>query len=837
MLGPYHAGRSAPAFHIVGYASRPTQGEPMSSRDTVQIFNRSALAVAVSAACGGTQVAYAQQQPSRGLDEIIVTATKREASLQDVPLAVTAFTEDDIVRQGFRQLDDYVGQIPGLSFSRREPGGTTVLMRGCTISGLSFGGSSTTSIYLDEQPITMAGRNPDPRLIDIARVEALSGPQGTLFGDASQCGSLRIITNKPDPTAFSSWVDLGVEQVSDGDTGYSLSGMVNMPLMEDRLALRLVGFIEEEAGYVDNILATSAGGTFNNSGIAEEDINSATNAGGRAALRFDVNENWTVDATAIYQRREADGFGDVDLSENQYAGVPIGDLEQVRFNPDTWEDDWYQLGLTAQGNLGFADFVITGSFFTRETVYEADATSYHFAFNEKADYIEYVTPYYDTTIYDFGGDPRGFAFNREESDRWSIEARLSTPADSTSRWSGIVGVFYDREDGHTLFYAGNDQFEGSPAFAYLNYLAYYYDPSFPIPAPASGGNWFTGVYDGDFEQMAVFGEVGFEVTDEFNITVGGRFFDIELDRTLQQGALFPLGTEPDCSVDFCISDAVGTADETGFVPKITLDYNLNDDTMVYATYSEGFRRGGANAARENSIFGPGQSNSAFESDTMINYEVGLKGTWADGRFRFFATAYHMVWEDIQLQVEDPDPLIFTLGIVNFPEAEIDGVELQFNWLPADGWDVSGTLGWNEGELSKDAVLFPESDTSLTVVKGTPLPIMPDWKASLAIEYRLDQELLGGEPYFRIDNTYNGEATNSVAGLQSITFVNPVRTLDSYNITDLRLGIDAEGWSAALFVENVFDERANQFFNDRWAQTRVSINQPLTFGVTYRKYFE
>src|SRR5690606_34760121 len=267
----------------------------MHSKEAAPELGRRALAVAVSAACGGTSVAQAQQ----ALEEIIVTATKREASVQDGPLAVTAFSEQDIVRQGFKSLDDYIGQIPGLSFSRREPGGTTVLMRGCTISGLSFGGSTTTSIYLDEQPITAAGRNPDARLIDIARVEALSGPQGTLFGDASQCGSLRIITNKPDSTEFASWVDVGATKVTEGDTGYNVSGMVNVPLVEGKVALRLVGFVEEEAGYIDNILAESPGGTFDNSEFVEEDINSSTNSGARVALRSVFNDNWIVDGSVI----------------------------------------------------------------------------------------------------------------------------------------------------------------------------------------------------------------------------------------------------------------------------------------------------------------------------------------------------------------------------------------------------------------------------------------------------------------------------------------------------------------------------------------------------------
>ena len=798
----------------------------MAGQNVQPAFKPSAIAVAVSAACAGTQPANAQD----ALEEIVVTATKRTANMQDVPLAITAFTDDDIVRQGFKQLDDYVGQIPGLTFSKREPAGTTVLMRGCAMSGLSFGDTSTTSIYLDEQPITVAGRNPDPRLIDIERVEALSGPQGTLFGDASQCGSLRIITNKPDTTTQSSWVDLGVNTVKEGDIGYSVSAMTNIPLAEGRVGLRLVGFHEEEAGYIDNILSASPGGTFDNSAFVEEDVNSSSNSGFRAALRVTPDDNWVLDGSAIFQKKELDGFGDTDIADRFFDGRQIGDLEQVRFNEDRWEDEWYQVALTAEGNIGFADLLVTGSFFHRETVYEADATAYQFAFNQLSDYFG---PYY--TIYDFGGDPElGYAFNGGDRDRWTFEARLSTPSDSTSRWNGIVGFFYNKVESHTLFWSGNADFDTSPAFAYLNYLAYYYDPSFPVPAPPSGGNWFTGVYDGNVEQTALFGEIGFEVTDNFNITAGGRFFDVDTERTLQQGALFPAGTEPDCSVDLCFADAVGSSTEDGFVPKLTLDWHLDDAKMFYATYSEGFRRGGSNAARQTSVFGPGNQYHEFDADTIKNWEAGLKSTWAEGRFRLNATYYHMVWEDIQLQANDPN--IFTLGIVNFPEAEIDGIEANFEWLPGTGWEISGTVGWNDAEISRSSTLFPGSANETSVTAGTRLPIMPDWKGSLGIQYNLQGQLLGGSPYVRLDHTFQGEGNSSLEGIQSIIFVNPVRTLPSYNITDLRFGIEAEGWSGSLYIDNVTDERATQFFNDRWAQTRRSINRPLTVGVRFRKLF-
>ena len=170
-------------------------------------------------------------------------------------MSVTAFTDQRIVHEGFKKIDDYAAHIPGLTVNTREPGGANVIMRGCAVSAVNFGGTATTSVYLDEQPITSAGFNPDPRLVDISRVEALSGPQGSLFGDAAECGTLRIITNKPDPSSFDGWFDVTGSAIDDGDLGYDINAMVNIPIVEDKLALRLVGFHAEEAGFIDNIAA------------------------------------------------------------------------------------------------------------------------------------------------------------------------------------------------------------------------------------------------------------------------------------------------------------------------------------------------------------------------------------------------------------------------------------------------------------------------------------------------------------------------------------------------------------------------------------------------------
>ena len=240
-----------------------------------------ALAAAVSAVLAGA-AGTAMAQSTASLDEIIVTATRRSERLQDVPESISAFDTKAIAMRGLQQMDDYAKLIPGLSISERKPGGTTIVFRGVASSGVQFGAVSSAGLYLDEQPITNSGRNPDPRLVDIERIEALRGPQGTLYGASSQSGTLRVITNKPDPSGFDSWAEAQVSSVSSGGTGYDLSAMLNIPLAEDRFALRLVGFTAEDAGYIDNVLGDSQGtGTdiavtragFANANVIAKDVN------------------------------------------------------------------------------------------------------------------------------------------------------------------------------------------------------------------------------------------------------------------------------------------------------------------------------------------------------------------------------------------------------------------------------------------------------------------------------------------------------------------------------------------------------------------------------------
>ena len=826
---------------------------------------RKAIAVAVSTAIAGTGAAQAQTETEAVLEEVIVTATKRAESLQDIPMSITAFTDETIVLQGFKQMDDYTAQVPGLTVNRREPGGANVIMRGCAVSSVAFGGTSTTSIYLDEQPITVAGFNPDPRLVDIERVEALSGPQGTLFGDAAQCGTVRIITNKPDTNSQSGFVDLTGNTVQSGGQGYDLNGMVNFPLVEDKLALRLVGFYAKEAGFIDNIPGSSLGGTFggsssgapyDNSEFVDDDVNSATTTGGRVALRWTPNENWIIDATAIVQKLDIDGMGDVSLAEGPLEDFDIGELEQIRYNDETFTDDWYQLALTAEAKLGFADLLVTGSYMSRSTRYEMDSTAYAFLYAPTTDGALY-------SFYDFG-ERRHFSDDDGKVTTETFEARLTTPGDSESRWAGIVGFFYNKTDDHTVFTANGIGLGDGCTTAYAadcaaysstrsSYLHYYYYGTF---GPEASDNWWTGDYLTTTKNMALFGEVSFDITENFSVTLGGRWFEVEQTFYNANGPTVNLasnlppspilicatdeekanwqenGVPVDRFVHTCFNDTEATSKDSDFVPKLNGTYNFTEDKMIYFTYSEGFRRGGVNSAKHGT-FATGGDLHTYTPDTIKNYEVGFKTTSSSGRFQLNASFYHMVWDDIQIQVHDPDADFFSLGIMNLAQAEIDGVEANFSWIPSDNWLISGMLGYNNAELSKDSI---DEDLGVHLPKGTRLPLMSKLKTLLEAKYTSPRELWGGGAWALANWSYRGDSLNSLGGLGGTASLNETRTHPSLNTVNLRTGLDWDTWSAQLFITNLFNERGSTLFNDRWIQVRSSINRPRTFGINVRKSF-
>jgi outer membrane receptor protein involved in Fe transport len=743
------------------------------------------------------------------LQEVIVTATRRAERLQDIPESITAFDTQAIAIRGLQQMDDYARLVPGLAISDREPGGTTIVFRGVTSSGLQFGSVSSSGLYLDEQPITQSGRSPDPRLIDIERVEALRGPQGTLYGASSQSGTLRVITNKADPKGFDAWGEAELSSTHNGGVSHDLSAMVNVPLVPDKLAVRLVGFSTEDAGFIDRVLTDSPGGTYTNADVVDDDVNTTKTTGARASLRWDAAENVNATLGVVFQDVEADGHGDITRG--------AGDLHQVRFEDESLDDKWYQVALTLNAGLPFGDLVVSGSYFDRDFRYEADATDYEFAFNQNA-------IYYDTPIYDFGGDPRGFATNHEKTHITTVEARLSSRADSDSRWAWIVGAFYSTEGGKTAFDSFVRGYENTPSFEYFDA----YEQALTGNSLAPTERWFLGRYDTELDQTAVFGELSFDVTDHFKITAGGRWFDY--DRKFAQ-----VQEQPEGFSGFTRLDGNQKNSEDGTVSKLNLTYKFDSDRLIYATYSEGFRVGGSNPLKPASAL-----PRDYKSDELKNYEVGVKSEWLDHRLRLNVSAYYMKWDNFSVQVEDPQPAVFQLGFVNLPSADIKGVEAELAVTFNQQWQLDGALSYNDAKTAGASTLSVTDEDgnvfTFAVSDGARLPISPDWSGSLGLEFRPDMRLLQAQPFARFDYSYTGASVNSLEGIESIVSGNPVERQDAYEIGNLRFGLESDRWTGSIFVNNLWDERADLFISNRWKVPRQAVNRPRSIGVNFHYNF-
>ena len=334
-----------------------------------------AVAVAVTTALGGhAGFVQAQEGASGGLEEIVVTARKREESLQDISASIQALTESDLKRQGLHNMEDVIRFLPSVSHVGGTAGANKIIFRGVSDNPGAFIAASSAALYIDEQPLTQFSINPEPRMVDIERVEALAGPQGTLYGDSSQSGTLRIITNKPDPTEFSASTEFMVRSGGESSESYEVNGVLNLPIVEDKFALRLVGFSARDGGFVDNVLGVSPmRGTRDNSDVVGDDINEVDHVGGRVSAKWFVNDDWAITATGIYQDTEAGGRNDYDPT--------VGDLQTVKFFRDERDDQWSQFALTIEGSFAGLDFLSSTSYFDRSIDYVFDRTTYSAYFN------------------------------------------------------------------------------------------------------------------------------------------------------------------------------------------------------------------------------------------------------------------------------------------------------------------------------------------------------------------------------------------------------------------------------------------------------------------------
>ncbi|MDO8863663.1 TonB-dependent receptor [Haliea sp. E1-2-M8] len=733
--------------------------------------------------------AFGQESGQAGLrlEEVVVTAQKRTESLQDVPISVQALGSAELDRLNISGFSDYVQQLPSVSFTQRRPGQASLFMRGVSEGGngnQSLQGPSV-AIYLDNQPVTAIGFNLDPHIYDVERIEVLMGPQGTLYGAASQAGTLRIVTKKPSRDAFEAGVDFTAETISGGGNSYLAEGYANIPL-NDRMALRVAAWWDDDGGYIDAVEDTItyplSGITRGNAGFVEDDFNEVEKRGLRAALGVDLSDRWSAVASVSHQRLETNGIWDHDPEG-------LGDFKVGRFFEDSQEDEWTQFALTVEGDLGFADLTYAGSYLDRE--FETYSDYSHYSIDG------FVEPYYTCYVSYFGPcvDPSIQYSNLSDLSYESHELRLASSGDNRLNW--VAGVFYSEVE---------TAFESRWSVPPIN----------PGAAVEDDLYFQTDQVRVDKEK-AIFGELYYDLTEELVLTLGYRRFKNETTLDGFVGTIF----WPDCCYGYSsqrppdnVASEFDGSDGTG---KVSLAYNFSDDIMVYGTVSEGYRPGGVNRA-------PGVGET-YQPDFLTSYELGWKTELQDGRLRINGAVYHMEWDDVQIGFFNPD--ISLLGLVdNVGAAESTGLELDATWLLTDSLDLMLTYSRNNAELTED--YFARSDaTAPDATDGQDLPFTPDTKYTITGRYHFPVQ--GFDSTLQLNWTYTDEQWNDI-------FASTREKMDSYGLLNASWRIEAGRWHASLFGSNLTDEVAELYINSVDIQRLVTVNQPRTFGVSFGMNF-
>ena len=775
----------------------------------------------------------AQDADSGQLEEIVVTATRRELNLQKVAQSVSAFSSADIERQKFRSVEDVVGALPSVSLTNNQPGRNEIVIRGITSGSDEFYTDSQVSVYLDDQPMTSSSQQVEVRLIDIERIEALPGPQGTLFGSSSQAGTLVYVTNKPDPTGFSAQFDGEIGTTKGGEESYDVSGHVNFPIA-DNFAVRAVGFFSEEGGYVDNVFGPTLMGDSDNAALVEEDFNDYSIYGGRIAARWQINPEWESTLSLITQSSEADGSWESDPA--------LGDYKITRFFGEWREDDWYQTSLNVKGDLGFAQLSLTGSYFDRDIKYEWDnanysqwRSAYYGAFGDPSDPAGSVNVY--NTGFGIGNE-----FNWQEQARWAYEARLTSLGESRFQW--MVGAFYEDVWDWWHYGAVVPGLTNTLAWEAAQYYACYvgpaqgYDAACPVP---DTDLYYSQVFERTVKQTAIFGELTFDLTDKWSVTGGARWF--EYDREEFQSYNIPQGLPAltDDGPDFVgNSEQRKTGKDSDTVFKFSTEYRFDEDRMIYALYSEGFRLGGSNSTRA-------AESGVIPLEYRPGYAQELRGRPQEHVVRRFAASQRLALlhgvgrhpaEHVGQRLGQP---VVDARSFNGGKAEQKGAEIITSWKVTENFSIDVSAFFADPEFTEDT-FFPNGE--LAIGKGLPMPISPDRKYWLAAGYTFPKFTnLSGDFWTRASYTYQSEIWNSNDAVFCFNF--PEECVDeedrddpdivaaekadrgdqlipSWTTTTLQFGFTHDnGWEVALIARNLFDES-----NTNWLSESDYSSTPL-----------
>jgi outer membrane receptor protein involved in Fe transport len=763
---------------------------------------------------------------SATLDEVVVSASKRISTVQDTPISISAVSGNDLLARGVSSLADLAQGTPGVSLKSEGPSQTEIEMRGMTSSG---GNSATVGFYLDDIPLTgpASAQNGhvviDPDLYDLNRIEILRGPQGTLFGSGSMGGTVRLISNQPNLSQFQSTAQSVLSGTEGGGFNHKDNLMVNLPLIDDTLALRVVGTEDYASGWIDRIVAEPfpvVGG--NPEGTVRGSVQDApierqypgSNAyqiyAARVTLLWKPTENLSVTPGYFHETSNQNGvsaYDSVPGTETHYQPFDIAE-------PLTDSLTAYSLNL----NYSFPRFDLTSSTarWTRNSTQVEEASE---AFNNPLEAIAYNYDYGLPNPGYYGPSGTGPEHGMEDdpSHQFSEELRLVSTGSGKANW--VAGLYYS--DFYSLW-----GFKGTTP----NYSAYM---DLGTLAPATTPSWFDAYSPTTLKQYAAFGDVTYALTDELKLDVGARVnhYDYRFSSCISGWGSANGAATPSCSGLIPLSS-------TSFNPKLNLSYTFSPDLMAYATVSSGFRPGGGNAAYpttgsawgaafQQQNYTSGKWPATYEPDRVLSYELGEKARLLDRRLTVNASIYYEDWRHVQLEAYPNDWALNINGnYVSIYGADIDvladlGAGFQFEIAAGYLYEwLNGGPHWVITPVHKMPEVAPESGTiALNYIK--PL------SSSYAFTARLENSYTGPRYSIFFSNPYE--------------FTGTYRQLPGYDLVNVRAGVKfRDAWSATLFVNNLTNKHAQleSMFTENEPQpdfTRIETNQPLTGGVdlTYR----
>lgn len=808
-------------------------------RDTKKVVRRLALllAGASAAALFGTPVLAqtaapaplpADTAPANVSGEIVVTAQKRAESIQHVPISIQALGAATLEQHQVQSFDDYAKQLPSVSFQSFGPGQSQLFFRGITSGGdgLAFGALPTSGVYLDEIPVTTIGALLDVHIYDMARIEALSGPQGTLFGASSLSGTLRLITNKPVQDKTEGSLDLTADKYGKGNAGGTVEGMINLPVAHG-VAVRAVGFYEHLGGYINNTPKTrtyadvytdeqgnqqSAPYTANNSAYVKDHYNDVTTYGGRLALGIDLDNGWKITPQLIAQHMHSNGTFLFDPA--------VGDLQVHDFTPEYDTDQWLQAAMTIEGKIGDWDVLYSGGYLARKINTAADYSYYTVAYTNLPGYTRFT----DSNLNQL--NPTQQFSSSQKLTKHNEELRFNSPTSSPVRVT--AGLFYEQQTNHNI----NNY--AVPGAATANFTGY-----------ANGINvygddlFLTNAYITD-RDFAAYAQGNFDLTPHLTLTGGLRGFIYTNTLTGFSGypsyppasanCKFPLATLSSCSFDNKRSHG------SGETHKVNLTWQIDTNHMVYGTYSTGFRPGGNN--RDNyGVTAPGNPvGTVYTPDKLNNFEFGWKTSWLDHAIRWNGAVYYEKWNDLQYAEQAAGAGI--TNITNVGGARVYGVESDLQVRPVKGLTLTASGAFNDGKLTTD---FGNPGKGNFAPAGTRLPVQPRFKMSATARY----EMAFGSVDAFIQGSMNTQSnsTSLLGVIDDSVFGNS----PGFTTADFSIGGKKGNYTFQLFIQNAFDTRgalshnaqispadyennAGLFNNDPSHFTRTLPIKPQFFGI-------